>query len=39
MVDNDQFNISIYFPETNLAIQEGLNRGGVLVHCAAGVIQ
>ena len=37
MVDNENCDLLRYFPETNLAIQEGLHRGSVLVHCAAGV--
>lgn len=35
--DSENANITRLFPETYNDIQEGLKRGSVLVHCAAGV--
>ncbi|EAR92950.2 dual specificity phosphatase domain protein (macronuclear) [Tetrahymena thermophila SB210] len=37
MLDHPSFNISRYFQDVIIEIEEGLRRGGVLVHCAAGV--
>ncbi|CAD8086559.1 unnamed protein product [Paramecium sonneborni] len=37
ILDVESSNIARLFPDTNQQISEGLKRGGVLVHCAAGV--
>ncbi|CAD8071007.1 unnamed protein product [Paramecium primaurelia] len=37
ILDIESSNIARLFPETSQQITEGLKRGGVLVHCAAGV--
>lgn len=35
--DDENYDISRYFADTFKAIEEGLRKGNVLVHCAAGV--
>jgi len=37
MMDHPSFHIARFFEEVIQEIDDGLKRGGVLVHCAAGI--
>ena len=37
MVDNESYNLHKHFDEVICEIENGLNKGNVLVHCAAGI--